>query len=196
MDTLTFVSSLVGSLVWPVVVIVLLVLLRPRLEGLADRLQELSLPGGTKAKFEKRLDAARRESEKVSAGGRSAKRKSGSDKSLLNDPYVALATSHPDLAILESFKEVEHVIMEFWDKVPGVKKVWMDALQPLVSEGLLSAPDIDLFHHVRILRNLATHAGEKRITTAEAIEYRSLCQTLSTRFREAFEQYVARSKTV
>src|SRR5438270_10049019 len=89
MDVLTFISNLVGSLVWPVVVIVLLVFLRPRLEGLADRLQELSLPGGTKAKFEKRLDAARLESEKVNAGRGSAKRRTETNKSLMNDPYVA-----------------------------------------------------------------------------------------------------------
>ena len=59
MDWLTFSSNVVGSLAWPLVVIGLLILLRGHLAGLAERLEELSLPGGARARFAKQLDEAR-----------------------------------------------------------------------------------------------------------------------------------------
>jgi hypothetical protein len=61
MDWLTFLSNLVGSLAWPSVVIVLLIILRRQISALASRLEELTLPGGAKAKFAKLLDEARQQ---------------------------------------------------------------------------------------------------------------------------------------
>jgi hypothetical protein len=65
MDWKQFFASMVGSLAWPVVVVALLVLLRKHLASMAERLEELTLPGGAKAKFDRQLDAARTESEKI-----------------------------------------------------------------------------------------------------------------------------------
>ena len=59
MDWLTFISKLIGDLAWPAVVVCLLLLLRPYLGGLAQRLEELTLPGGARAKFRDDLEAAR-----------------------------------------------------------------------------------------------------------------------------------------
>src|SRR5207248_1310499 len=47
-DWLTFISKIVGDLVWPIVALVLILLLRPYLGGLANRLEELILPGARK----------------------------------------------------------------------------------------------------------------------------------------------------
>jgi hypothetical protein len=64
MDWKAFIAAMVGSLAWPIVVFTLLIFLRKQLVGLAERLQELSL-GGAKATFEKQLETARREADKL-----------------------------------------------------------------------------------------------------------------------------------
>jgi hypothetical protein len=48
MDWKQFFASMVGSLAWPVVVVALLVLLRKHLASMAERLEELTLPGGAR----------------------------------------------------------------------------------------------------------------------------------------------------
>jgi len=64
MDWKAFIAAIVGSLAWPIVVLSLLITLRKQLVGLAERLQEFSL-GGAKATFEKQLETARKEAEKL-----------------------------------------------------------------------------------------------------------------------------------
>jgi hypothetical protein len=39
-----------------------------------------------------------------------------------------LARTFPEAAVMEAFKEIDGVIMEYWDRMPGDKKVRMDAL--------------------------------------------------------------------
>ena len=70
MDTLTFISSIVRSLAWPAVVMFFLWLTRNSLGDLLDRLQELALPGGGKAKFGKVLKEAGRTAAKLEADPR------------------------------------------------------------------------------------------------------------------------------
>jgi hypothetical protein len=62
-DWKQFISSVIGSLAWPLVVVGLLIVLRKHLASMAERLEEL--PGGAKAKFDRQLDAARTQSEKI-----------------------------------------------------------------------------------------------------------------------------------
>jgi hypothetical protein len=60
MDWKSFIASIVGSLAWPSVVVTLLILLREQIGSLAEHLQELSLPVGARASFEKQLETARK----------------------------------------------------------------------------------------------------------------------------------------
>jgi hypothetical protein len=59
MDLLAFILSMVGLLTWPAVVVVFLLLLKPHLKALAGRIEEMSLPGGIRAKFVKHPEAER-----------------------------------------------------------------------------------------------------------------------------------------
>jgi hypothetical protein len=54
MDWLQFIAAIVGHLAWPAVVIVLLILVRHQIRGLAERLLEFSI-GGAKVTFDKAL---------------------------------------------------------------------------------------------------------------------------------------------
>jgi hypothetical protein len=136
MDWLTFVADITGAVVWPSVVVVLLLLLRDHFGGLTSRLSEVSFPGG-KAKFSAQLDAARSRSEPILAKG-SKPRRARATGSVDDDGYLVLARTFPEAAVMEAFKEIDGVIMEYWDRMPGDKKVRMDALRPLLNEKLVS----------------------------------------------------------
>ena len=193
MDWLTFVADITGAVVWPSVVVVLLLLLRDHFGGLTSRLSEVSFPGG-KAKFSAQLDAARSRSEPILAKG-SKPRRARATGSVDDDGYLVLARTFPEAAVMEAFKEIDGVIMEYWDRMPGDKKVWMDALRPLLNEKLVSQEDIDFFHRLRLMRNTAVHARhQQRVTPAEAVEYRDLARVLVGKFRDAFEAYTTRHK--
>src|SRR5262249_49106056 len=59
MSWLDFFASVIGSLAWPGLVLVVLWYNRQRLANLPDWIKELKLPGGTKIKFKRALDEAR-----------------------------------------------------------------------------------------------------------------------------------------
>lgn len=59
MGLLEFIASIIGSLAWPGVVLVVLWYNRKRLANLPDWLEELTLPGGAKIKFVRALEKAR-----------------------------------------------------------------------------------------------------------------------------------------
>jgi hypothetical protein len=55
MTNAEFIASIIGSLVWPGVVLIVLWCNRHRLANLPDWIDELTLPGGAKIKFVKAL---------------------------------------------------------------------------------------------------------------------------------------------
>jgi len=59
MDWKQFIASIVGSLAWPLVLLIFLWVIRSRIGGLLSRMIELHLPGGAKAIFAQQLDKGR-----------------------------------------------------------------------------------------------------------------------------------------
>jgi hypothetical protein len=68
MDWLQFISSTLVGFAWPSVLIVLMVILRKQISALAGRIEEVTLPGGAKAKFEKAIGEARKGRENRACG--------------------------------------------------------------------------------------------------------------------------------
>src|SRR3954454_5902101 len=138
MDWKQFIASVVGSLAWPSVIIVLLFLLRRQLAGLAERLQELSLPGGAKATFEKNLAGARRDAEKIAPEPDDATRiiPEGEERR-----FQRLAQEFPEAAIIERFKYIEGLLFrvaEYLD-LKGQKHP-INAIEELHRQGLIDEP--------------------------------------------------------
>ncbi len=169
MDWLQFIASLVGSLAWPLVVALLLILLRGQLSGLAERLEELTLPGGAKAKFEKQLAKAIVTSEQIDwapdvqhiqpqqAGGES----------------LQLAKAFPEAAVLEAFKEVESLLIKIRSRLPGTSARSLNiVIQRLLDMNYIDENAYELFQNLREARNAAAHARTANgITPGEALEY-------------------------
>jgi hypothetical protein len=188
MDWLQFASSVIGSLAWPFVVVVLLILLRKQLGSLALRIEELSLPGGAKAKFKEQLESGREAAEIVAAETPQA-------SSLKQDPadeaFLELAKNFPEAAVAQAWKEVEEVLLEVRRHILGAdaRQNLNSVVRRLRESNLIDGPVEALFLNLRQARNTAVHAGSNAaITPAEAVEYRDQVRILSDIFRGVIRQ--------
>jgi hypothetical protein len=169
-DWKTFTASLVSSLAWPSVMVALLIVLRKQIGGLAERLQELSLPGGAKATFEKQLETARKE-----AGNLAAPSAEPQTNRLVPEPeerkFLRLAAASPESAVMQAYKRIEGVLSKI---APLLHLDTDNAL--LVANELLQREFIDsgtlaLFNTLRQARDIAAQVGPGRITPSEALDY-------------------------
>lgn len=189
MDWLQFLSSVIGSLAWPLVVLVLLVLLRRHLGPLAGRLEELSLPGGAKAKFKEQLESGRQSAETVALDAPNAIERPVSPA--MDGTFLELAKNYPDAAISQAWKEVEDVLLEIRGRLPDVQERsnLNSVVRRLKERGLIDGAAEKLFLNLRQARNTAVHAGKSaRITTGEAVEYRDQVRVLLSLFRSVLER--------
>lgn len=169
MNWLQFIASIVSSLAWPTVVALLLILLRGQLSGLAERLEELTLPGGAKAKFEKQLAKAVSTSEQIERSP---------DIPLIqpsqpNDSSLQLAKNFPEAAVLEAFKEVESLLIEIRRLLPdGPVRSLNVVVQRLLDMNYIDENAYELFQNLREARNAAAHARTANgLAPGEALEY-------------------------
>jgi hypothetical protein len=179
MDWLQFSASIIGSLAWPLVVIVLLLLLRTRIGGLADRLQEISLPAGANAKFEKALGEAKERSQQVDPAVREAQLQRPLAEA--HDPFVQLANHFPEAAIMQCFRELEKKLGEMVGllDLPTNRRDPTSVIEELRFEGYIDHNTQSLFEELRLARNIAAHAtGPNRVSPGAALEFRAQTLTL------------------
>ena len=107
MDGNALAALVISSLSWPAVVCLLLFLLRKNLSGIAERIEEVSLPGGAKAKFVKAMEKVHTEAELVE----STNLTSVTSISPRDETRLQLAEQFPEAAIIDAYKEVEGSII-------------------------------------------------------------------------------------
>jgi uncharacterized protein YutE (UPF0331/DUF86 family) len=168
MDWKQFFASMVGSLAWPVVVVALLVLLRKHLASMAERLEELTLPGGAKAKFDRQLDAARTESEKIIVPEAAKTEK----PSITLSDEAQLANKFPEAAVSEAFRHLEVLIQLIKLHMPmlPIRATSLSIVQTLLDLHKINENEYELYKSLREARNSAVHA-RTRLTPGEAFEY-------------------------
>lgn len=186
MDWLQFISSILVGFAWPSVLIVLMVILRKQISALAGRIEEVTLPGGVKAKFEKVIAEAREKAEKIEP----AVRDSPTAEIQPQDSFLHLANNFPEAAIMETFREVERTLLEM---VPFLGLPTKARTPPYVIEEMQRKRYIDdntanLFHKLREARNVAAHAGYvNRLGPGDALEFREQARTLNELLRRVLE---------
>lgn len=179
MDWLTFFATIVSAFAWPSVAIVLLIILKDHLGGLASRVEELRFPGGAKAKFVKELDSVRKQSEKIGLAARFSRGnirvQAGQFLGKEELELLQLANKSPEAVILESYREIEEVIIKYFEQLPETIRSSnpLQLIDDLFNRGFLNKDARELFEKLRTSRNSAAHASQKaRVTPGEAIEYR------------------------
>jgi len=184
-----FIASIIGSLAWPGIVAVLLIVLRKHLNSLAERIEEITLPGGTKAKFLRALAEGRVEKELV-----------GVDNPTLDldtsDPRLELADRFPEAAVMEAYKEVEAVLLELRKCIDLPPRTNLrNVVRALVERQLVDPESQPLFESFQRARNASAHAGnENRITPGEALEYMAQARFLKALFDEALKRLQSKGR--
>jgi hypothetical protein len=183
LDWLQFTSSLIAALAWPSVAVVLLILLRKQLGSLATRLEELTLPGGAKAKFKEQLESSRDKAEEVAldtSQGQLEKQPG------LDDAFLELAKRFPEAAVAQAWKEIEEVLLQIRERLSTTqaRSNLNSVVRRLREQHLIDGSAEELFINLRQARNTAVHVSEKAsITPGEAVEYRDQVRVLVELFR-------------
>jgi hypothetical protein len=180
MNWLEFVASIIGSLAWPGVVLVVLWYNRHRLANLPDWIDELTLPGGAKVKFARALKRAEEASGKLLASeGRDVANVEG--QVAPPKPMVDLAQDHPNAAIVAIFEEIEKIIhqMARFLPLPTKGRDPLSVMYELVRRGYLDLSALRLYQSLAEGRDAAVRARYFVALSAEdAVSYLAAAQVL------------------
>ena len=193
MDDLTFVSNLISSLVWPLIVIAIVILLkkplRELIHDLGRRLRIIKFPGG-EAEFSEEL-AEIKEAADVANLPPAAVMPTRDFLSLrINediDEWAKLVEVSPRSAISEAWRWVENAMRETAEKlnIPQSDTRSPTALiRELGKREALNSETILIISDLRGIRNRAVHGIEPGISRADAIEYISLVRRIIATLRK------------
>ena len=193
MDNLTFVSNLISSLVWPLIVISIVILLknplRELVRDLGRRLRSIKFPGG-EAEFSQEL-AEIKEAADVANLPPVAGVPIG--ESLLlridenMDQCARLVELSPRAGISEAWRWVENAMRETAKNLGIPQSDTRSAIALIRALGkreALSSETVAIISDLRGIRNTAEHAIEPEISRSDAIEYISLARRIVATLRK------------
>lgn len=180
MDWKEFLASLVGSLAWPVALVVVLLVFRGSVRGLLNgSLRKLRVgPGGAELEWQ---EAAGEAAVEAVAAAVSSRPSDGE-----GDALAALAKTDPAGAVLKAHGELWMLLRQAaGDTIGGGRP----AVRSAASQGLISEKTAKALEGLLVLRNLAAHRPEE-VTEERATDY----VTLSAAVRFALEHDLSASQ--
>jgi Sec-independent protein translocase protein TatA len=193
LDKLTFVSNLISSLVWPLIVISIVILLRKPLRelihDLGRRLRSIKFPGG-EAEFSQEL-AEIKEAADVANLPPVAGVPTGESLLLTieedTNQWARLVELSPRAAISEAWRWVENAMRETAKKL-GIPqsdtRSTIALIRALGKRETLSSDTVAIISNLRGIRNTAVHGIEPEISRSDAIEYISLVRRIIAALRK------------
>jgi hypothetical protein len=184
MDWKQFIASVVGSLAWPVVVLIFLWVIRRRIGGLLSRVIELHLPGGAKAIFAQELDKGRDVIEAIGDGEL--------EKVYFKTLEGREERAHenvPHCVIVQTYNELETEL--FKAREPLGLSTRMNAysiIKSLIQRDVLDSEASALFETLRRARNAIVHAPTQEVTDPEAMEYAAQAEFLTELVKDAIKK--------
>jgi hypothetical protein len=170
MDGLTFVSSLVASLAWPVTVLALALLFRGPLRRLFDRLPKRVKAGPVEVEWPEIAAEAR--VALATAGEAPAQADAGS----LTERFVDLAKREPAAAVMAAWAEIEKAVRDRMAERGALSD--RDSVYLMVDlalrVGAINAGTAQAVKGLIHLRNLAAHGRADELDTEKAIDYLTL----------------------
>jgi hypothetical protein len=187
MNGLQFVDSMVGHLIWPIVVLIIVLAVRRHLGSLAERILELSF-GGATVKFgqlisegteiieESATSPSLTQTEKpelpFTVPGAESKRP---DLNLVttNFDFLMHAASSPGLAVRSVFNaldEVERLLDELGAQL-NVRARGVTLMESLRRRGYVTKELVDLFKSLRTAKNAIAHGQAEMPNEAESLEF-------------------------
>jgi hypothetical protein len=176
MDWLTFVSSLVGSVAWPVVIFATAFLFRRPISRLIDRIKKMSI-GDKSVDFTDQLD----EAEVDATATMIPNMPPASDDPAIDHRTAQLANLSPTAAVLDAWGKVERKALQLAEPIvaPSSSAQWgripfRAGVKALHHHGMITAGTFNLLGDLQQLRNSAAHGGD--VTVADAIRFTTLAK--------------------
>lgn len=206
MDWLRFTASVIDSLAWPAVVVLLLVLVRGQLQALVGRLAKLTIDGSKiNAEFHKQLEAAATRAEELSSGAKveelaaptgsdeeegDASSEGGPQSYEMEFPYQdfvdemsALAEVSPSAAIGESYARLEAFIrsnLARHDIVETEGRPLRELTRTAEDRKILSDLSVSVLDDLSRLRNVVVHdRGSVDLSLEEAIKFAGMARAVA-----------------
>ena len=183
MDWLAFVASVIGSLAWPSVLLIIFMLLRKPLYGLLPLLQKLKYKE-IEVEFTRRVEEVSAEVVQELPAPVPPVPLGGDD----SESVARLAEISPRAAVLESWRSVEAAALEAARRLGGDKfrdkTLTFHAIRFLEQHPSLDRGVIGLLRELRALRNDAAHAPDFALSKASALEYGVSCNRVVAYLRQ------------
>lgn len=199
MNWLEFIASVIGSLAWPVVVLIFFFLFKKPvmsiLSALAKRipmLTKVNAPGGISAEFQAGVDAVKEDVEAIEEQVQTTVGKeitlewsTHAPTTPQWEPY-AIAEISPTAAVLASYKALEIAIRSAAERLGvrtdqkngGVRNASMIAQDVAMAAGLERNPLTLSVGQLRRLRNEAAHRPDFEISVSSALGYVDTVESL------------------
>lgn len=185
MDWMTFVSSLVGSIAWPVAAFAIAFLFRSQIRKLLDRLRKLSV-GDNSMDFSKELEEAEDTAKAIVAESAEALPSAPNALPLPDTRTQQLIALAPAMAVMDIWKPLERKIVKLAEPlalsrmknrdgktVPGARI----GARILLDNGVITSATYSLVRDLNELRNRAAHS-EDGVGRADALRFFTLAEEL------------------
>jgi len=189
MGWLTFISSVISSLAWPVTVIVAFFLLKNNLGSLFPFIERLKYKD-FELEFRKSIEKLVEKSKTAIPAPVEEHR--SSPASQLRDRLFNIAEISSRSAIIEAWLQVESAAADVIEN-RKLTTSFKRTIAPLRFAELLSRNEIldssqmEIFHKLRDLRNKAVHIGDATFILEEVAEYIDLALSLASEIRRKNE---------
>ncbi len=188
MDWLQFISSVIGSLAWPLAAVALGFMFREQVRKLLDKMKSLKAPGGIEASFSEEVAKVAEETKQVvEAAPPEFDPIQGLDHPAPqeeSDRLWALLKDRPAALIVDAWRDVEKVMLDLIaTKGTYVKPIesknpasWSRALE---RDGTIDTKTSHLIHELRTLRNRVAHARDWEPSVDDAMDYYRSAKTVT-----------------
>jgi len=168
MDWKQFFASVIGSVAWPAAAVAIVYVFKNQLRLLIGHIKKIGA-AGVNVELSEKVEEAVDAGEVVQAEkGLVAPDVVGLDPTLLQ-----LAKSFPEAALIQSFKELEALILKIRARMPDDRPArnLYEVLKALEKQQYIPQSAIALFQSLREARNAAAHGkGEGELSSSEALD--------------------------
>jgi len=175
MSIFEFIAALVGSLAWPIVVLIVAVIFRRQFSALLARPLASLRAGPLEAVWDRQVAEVEAELPGPQSSVTESRAAAGTDR------LREVARAAPAAAVMGAFSEIEeqlHQILVDGGVEPGRGGATQMARRALEA-GLVQPEILKAVEGVAVLRNLAAHGRESDLDQARALDYLALTDAVS-----------------
>ncbi len=176
MSVLQFVASMAGSLAWPVVALVAVIVFRRELGPLLARLEHLRA-FSVEAQFVRQM--ADLKPVVASEGVPADERRAAAGPA--DDALAEVARVAPAVAVVDAYARVEDALRRRLARAGVTRTYQTDAMtlaRMAAGKNLLPPQTVQGFYGLATLRNLAIHGGDRELSPGQAMEYLALADAV------------------